>query len=85
MKTLQAYVERKNKWEQLFGKGPLSLESAADRKRIAGMTDAELSPENLSCDGELHPSVVRERHAFLTRAARELMSIDSTVSFYEFS
>ena len=46
--------------------------------------DAELSPENLTCDGELSRSQVQARYQFLTRAAQELRSIDPSVTFYEF-
>lgn len=76
MKALQAYVESKNKWAQIFGGKQLSLQSAADRKRIAEMIDADLSPENLTCDGELPASQVRAKHANLTKVALELNKLD---------
>jgi hypothetical protein len=83
--TIEKYVEDKNRWGAIFGSKPLSLLNAADRQKIADSLDADLSPENLTCDGELPASQVRARHQFLTRAARELLSIDSTVTFYEFN
>ncbi len=83
--TIEQYVEQKNRWGKLFGNKPLSLLNAADRQRIADSIDGELSPENLTCDGELPRSQVQQRYQFLTRAARELQSIDPTVKFYEFS
>jgi hypothetical protein len=76
MRTLQAYVESKNKWRAVFGKGPLSLDSATDRQRIAETIDAELSPENLTCDGELPYSQVKARHNQLILAARQLQELD---------
>ena len=82
--NLEQYVERKNSWGKLFGSKPLSLLNAEDRQKIADSLDADLSPENLTCDGELPAGQVRARHQFLTRAARELMSIDPSVKFYEF-
>lgn len=82
--TLEQYVEQKNSWGKLFGNKPLSLLNAADRQKIADSIDADLSPENLTCDGELPRSQVQARHRFLTRCAQELMSIDSSVKFYEF-
>jgi hypothetical protein len=39
----------------------------------------------LTCDGELPRSQVRERYAFLNRCAEELLSIDPSVTFYEFN
>jgi hypothetical protein len=83
--TLEAYVAQKNTWTRIF-KGPeLSLLNAQDRQRIAEMIDCDLSPENISCDGELPMREVRQRYARLTRCAQELLSIDPTVTIYEFS
>jgi hypothetical protein len=76
MRTLQAYVESKNKWRAVFGQGPLSLDSATDRQRIAETIDCELSPENLTCDGELPWSQVKARHNQLILAARQLQELD---------
>ena len=82
--TLEAYVESKNKWNAIFGKKPLSLLNAKDRQEIADSIDCELSPENLTCDGELTRSQVQAKYNRLTRCAQELLSIDSSVKFYEF-
>ena len=83
--TLETYVERKNAWAKLFGSKELSLLNAKDRQAIANSIDSELSPENLTCDGELSPMAVRDRQAFLFRVAEELISIDPSVTFYELS
>ena len=83
--TLEQYVEKKNSWGKLFGSKPLSLLNAKDRQAIADSLDADLSPENLTCDGELPRSVVQARYKMLTRAAQELQSIDPSVTFYEYN
>ncbi len=83
--TLEQYVEQKNSWGKLFGNKPLSLLNAADRQKIADSIDADLSPENLTCDGELPRSQVQARYRMLTRCAEELRSIDPSVTFYEFN
>ena len=85
MKELQAYVERKNSWGKLFGSKALDLNSAQDRQRIADSIDADLSPENLTCDGELSRSAVQARYTQLTRAAKQLQKLDPAVKFYEFA
>jgi hypothetical protein len=87
MKELKAYVDQKNKWHSLFNKNAnyLDITKAGDRQRVANMIDAELSPENLTCDGELPAATVRARHKQLTTVAKQLMSIDPTVKFYEFA
>jgi hypothetical protein len=83
--TLEQYVDQKNSWGKMFGSKPLSLLNAKDRQKIADSIDSDLSPENLTCDGELPRSQVQARFRMLTRAAQELQSIDSSVTFYEFN
>jgi hypothetical protein len=83
--TIEAYVEQKNKWSAIFGNKPLSLLNAKDRQTIADSIDADLSPENLTCDGELRGPAVQARYRALTRAAQELISIDPSVTFYEYN
>ena len=84
MKELNEFVDRENKWSAIFGNAPLSLTSAADRKRIAGKIDSCLSPENLTCDGELTRSQVNAKFKFLTRAAEQLMKLDPSVEIHEY-
>lgn len=81
--TLEAYVAQKNAWTRIFKGKELSLLNKADRQRIADMIDSDMSPENLTCDGELPPAEVRQRLRRLTRCAEELLSIDPSVTFYE--
>jgi hypothetical protein len=83
--NLEAYVERKNSWGAVFGKPALSLLNAKDRQSIANSLDADLSPENLTCDGEVRGTELRQKQAFLFRCANELVSIDPSVTFYELS
>jgi hypothetical protein len=85
MKYLKAYVEAKNKWSAIFGSPALSLKSAEDRQKIAEAIDAELSPENLTCDGELPRSQVQARYNNLIRVAKELKAFDPDVTFYEYN
>lgn len=82
--TLEAFVEQENKWSAIFGGKPLSLLNAADRQKIADKIDCALSPENLSCDGELSRAEVSRRFKHLTRCADELRSIDPSVTIYEY-
>ena len=87
MKALQAFVQQKNTWYELFNKKPnyLDLDKPADRQRVANIIDAELSPENLTCDGELGVAQVRARRAALVAVAKELQKLDPGVKFYEFN
>ena len=84
MKDLQQYVARKNEWYALFGKQSnyLDLSKPADRQRIADALDADLSPENLTCDGELSRAQVISRKKFLDAAAKQLQALDPAVQMY---
>jgi hypothetical protein len=85
MKNLKAYVEAKNKWAKIFNGRQLDLAVAADRQALADAIDAELSPENLTCDGELSASQVRAKYRSLTTVASELKAFDPNVKFYEYA
>lgn len=87
MRNLTAYVKQKNEWTAIFNGYPMDVKTPEGRKRIAQSIDAELSPENLTCDGELPRSAVQTRYRQLTAAARELIALDpSTAQYmYEFS
>ncbi len=82
--AIEQYVDQKNQWAGLFGGRRLSLLNKQDRQKIADSLDADLSPENLTCDGELPRAEVQRRYNFLTRAAAELRSIDPAVEMYGF-
>lgn len=81
--NIELYVEQKNRFNGIFGGSDLSLLRPGDRQQIADMIDSDLSPENLSCDGEIPARQVLAKRRFLVRCAEELLSIDSTVRFYE--
>jgi len=82
--ALTAYVDRKNSFADIFGQKRLSLQSAEDRQRIASSIDADLSPENLTCDGELTRAQVQRRYKALREAAVQLTALDPQVKMYEF-
>ena len=82
--TLENYVEQKNRWSAIFGKRQLSLLVQADRVKIAEMLEGDLSPENLTCDGELRGSAVVQKSRMLNRCVEELFSIDPTLTSLEY-
>jgi hypothetical protein len=84
MKELKAFVDRENQFAALFKGQRLDLNSAADRQKIADKIDSALSPENLTCDGELSRSQVQTRYRNLTRCAGQLLKLDPSVRFYEY-
>ncbi len=82
--ALNAYVVHKNRLRAIFKDRPLDLNSPQDRQSIARSIDAELSPENLTCDGALTRGQVQSRYRHLTAVARDLRELDPTIEFYEF-
>jgi len=84
MKALRAYVAQQNDWRKIWGEKALDLDNAADRQKIGRIIDSALSPENLSCDGELPMSEVNRRYRELTSAARDLLKMDPTVVIHEY-
>ena len=84
MKALENFLKQKNHWNSFF-KGPqYSLNSAAERQAVADMIDSALSPENLTCDGELPRAEVNRRYKELMTAARQLKKFDPEVKFCEY-
>jgi hypothetical protein len=84
MKALQNFVDQKNHWNSFF-KGPqYNLNTAKDRQALADMIDSALSPENLTCDGELSRTEVNRRYKELMTAAKQLKKLDPNVKFYEY-
>ena len=86
MKALNAYITKNNEWNAIFSGVKFEIHTAEGRKRVAQNIDAALSPENLSCDGELPRAQVQARYRALTAAARDLVKMDPSVAqfMYEF-
>jgi hypothetical protein len=84
MKQLNAYIAKKNQWNAIFKSTQYCLDTHADRQRVADCIDSDLSPENLTCDGELPRSVVNAKYKELVYAASQLKKLDPAVKFYEF-
>ena len=85
MQALAKFIEQKNHWNS-FSKGEqYEIQTAKGRQRVADMIDAALSPENLTCDGELPRAEVNRRYKELMTAAKQLKKLDPAVTFYEYS
>ena len=87
MDTLQKFIDQKNHWNSIFNGTQYEIQTAAGRKQVAQMIDSDLSPENLTCDGELPRTEVNRRYRELTTAAKKLIKLDPSVAqyMYEFS
>lgn len=84
MKALQAFIDQKNHWNSFFKGEQYEIQTAQGRQRIADMIDSALSPEHLTCDGELPRAEVNRRYRELMTAAKQLKKLDPAVKFYEY-
>ena len=84
MKALTQFVAQKNRWNSFFNGEQYEIQTAAGRQRVADMIDSALSPENLTCDGELPRAEVNRRYKELMGAAHQLKRLDPKVKFYEY-
>ncbi len=71
--NLDEYLKR-----QFYGP-KLSKDSAADRIKIFDQVDNDLSPENISWDGERSASEVRKAAKFLNNVMKELIALDPSL------
>lgn len=87
MKALNKFIADKNHWNSFFKGEQYEIKTAQGRKRVAEMIDSALSPENLTCDGELPRTEVNRRYKELTGAAKDLIKLDPSVAqyMYEFA
>lgn len=84
MQALQKFIDQKNHWNSFFKGTQYNLNTAKDRQALADMIDSALSPENLTCDGELSRTEVNRRYKELMTAAKQLKKLDPAVTFYEY-
>jgi hypothetical protein len=84
MKALQEFIAQKNHWNSFFKGEQYEISTAKGRQRVADMIDSALSPENLTCDGELSRTEVNRRYRELMTAAKQLKKLDPSVKFYEY-
>jgi len=85
MSQLQKYIDQKNRWNAIFKGKQYEINTAKGRQEVANSLDSDLSPENLTCDGELPRSQVQAKYRQLSQAAKELQKLDPNVKFYEFA
>jgi hypothetical protein len=83
LRALNEYVAQRNSIRAMFKQPPLSLADAQDRQQLADDISSSLSPENLTCDGELPRSVVQKKWRMLTQVRQQLARLDPQVAFYE--
>jgi len=74
MTHLETYIERQNAWARITKEPLLNAKNLdhATAQKLADRLLCDLSPENLSCDGELDRTEVNRRYTLYTGALKEL-------------
>jgi len=74
MKNLKHYIDNRNQWNSFFPNSktitfPLDQNTVND---LARSLDADLSPENLHCDGEISATQAQNKYDYYGRVIKEL-------------
>ena len=79
MRNLEAYIEKQNIWNAMFGKRQYNVKNltSKDIATIRDMLECDLSPENLCCDGELHGKALMQKMRWLQGAMNDLNKISA--------
>jgi hypothetical protein len=72
MKNVNAYVALKNPWRKLFNRPPYDLNDPKDVQELYDDIQTGLSPENLTCDGELRGTALKQKATMLNGALNEI-------------
>ena len=94
MKELKAFIDNQNSWNRIFKAQftitgqvlwtkDYEINTAKGRQAVADMIEGKLSPENLSCDGELSRASISKRYKELITVAKQLQKLDPSVKIYE--
>lgn len=77
MKYLKQYVDQKNLWSKLMNRPLLDPENltGSQVRELLDSIDCDLSPENLTCDGELRGAKLQAKARMLRGAQIELESV----------
>ena len=73
MKNLTHYVDNRNTWNGFFGTAPMTFPlTQSNVDDLASSLDANLSPENLHCDGEISQREAQQKYNYYGRVIQEL-------------
>lgn len=83
MKEIYRYLDERNTVRRMMNLPELDLDRPQDLRILAELVEGDLSPENLTCDGELPRAVVIERHTYLIAVAKQIKQRDPSIQFWE--
>ena len=82
--SLAKFIERENMYARVFKMPEMDPNNLTteQKKQLAGKIACSLSPENLTCDGELRGAALKEKLEVLTQAKKDLEALGVTVPEY---
>lgn len=77
LKNLSKFVENENRMAAYFNDKVVDIKAITDEdaQKLWNRLDGDLSPENLSCDGELRGAKLRAKYNLLKGAMKELKTL----------
>lgn len=76
MQELTQYVARANLMRKLFGDLDYDLNNVVHRRQLANDLERDLSPENLSCDGEVRGAALQQKAKYLRLVQKQLALLE---------
>ena len=84
--SLEKYIAQRNRIEKIFNQGFWAMHidrlSKAQMQYLADRLAQDLSPECLTCDGELRGAQLSAKRALLNKAVSELQHLGQEVEIY---
>lgn len=77
MKNLASYIDQRNFYATIFKRPAYDANALTPRQmqELLDSLEADLSPENLCCDGELRGNALRTKERMLRGAMSELLGL----------
>lgn len=75
-KYLTEYIEQKNRWRRLFNQEEIDPANISPKqaRELWDSLDADMSPENLTCDGELKGAALKRKFIMLHECMHAIAS-----------
>jgi hypothetical protein len=84
MKYLKEFVDRENAWRSLLNYPAIDITTPKGLEMLAATLRGKLSPENLTCDGEVRGAELQSKVRYLERVQKDLIRIDPSFKNYDF-
>jgi len=84
--AFEKYVAKHNQYAQMFGQDEIITDinnpTQQQLEQLAARLGSDLSPESLTCDGEIRGAALQKKTAYLNAVKKELESRGVKVGYY---